>query len=115
MVMIVGALAVSTAVAGEREHSSINRSLIRECDRYGLDYNRVFRAYSGESDTAATGRSWWDLVVVGCAVGVFIWLGLKARVPTLSMDLGWVTLLAAVMVISAAICGWGLWKRTRFS
>jgi len=113
-VMILGALAVSTAIAGEREHGSINQSVIRECDRYGLDRDRVFRAYSGESDMAPTGRSWWDLVVVGCAVGVFIWLGLRARVPTLGMDLGWVAALTAVMVISAAICAWGLWKRTRF-
>ena len=112
--MILGALAVSTAIAGEREHKSIEASLSRECDRYGLDYDHVFRAYSGESDTEGTGRSWWDLAIVACAVGVFIWLGLKARVPTLSMDFGWVTVLAALMVISAAVCGWGLWKQTRF-
>jgi len=114
VVMILGALAVSTAIAGEREHGSINQSLIRECDRYGLDYDRVFRAYSGESETAGTGRSWWDVVIVACAVGVFIWLGLKARVPTLSMDFGWVAALSVVMVVSAAICAWGLWKQTRF-
>jgi drug/metabolite transporter (DMT)-like permease len=113
-VMILGALAVSTAIATEREHGSIKQSLIRECDRYGLDYDRVFRAYSGESEDSGTGRSWWDLVIVGCAVGVFIWLGLKARVPTLSMDLYWVAALTAVMVITAAVCAWGLWKQTRF-
>jgi drug/metabolite transporter (DMT)-like permease len=113
-VMILGALAVSTAIATEREHGSIHQSLIRECERYGLDNDRVFRAYSGESETSDAGRSWWDLVIVGCAVGVFIWLGLKARVPTLGMDYFWVGLLAAVMVVTATICAWGLWKQTRF-
>jgi drug/metabolite transporter (DMT)-like permease len=114
VIMILGALAVSTAIAGQREHGSINQSLLRECDRYGLDYGRVSRAYAGESDPGGTGRSWWDLAIVGGAVGVFIWLGLKAHVPTLTMDFGWVAALTAVMVITAAICAWGLWKRTRF-
>jgi drug/metabolite transporter (DMT)-like permease len=113
-VMILGALAVSTAIAGEREHGSINQSLIRECGRYGLEYDRVFRAYSGESESGESGRSWWDLVIVGCAVGVFIWLGLKARVPTLSMDFFWVGVLSAVGVVSAVVCAWGLWKQTKF-
>ena len=38
LVMIRGALAVSTAVATEREHSSTNDALVRECNRYQLDY-----------------------------------------------------------------------------
>jgi drug/metabolite transporter (DMT)-like permease len=114
VVMILGALAVSTAIATEREHSSINQSLLRECNRYDLDYDRVFRAYAGEGESNGIGRSWWDLVIVACAVGIFIWLGVNARVPTLSMDNLWVGLLTAVMVVTAAICGWGLWKRTRF-
>jgi len=113
-VMILGALAVSTAIAGEREHGSINQSLIRECDRYDLNYDRVFRAYSGESENNGNGRSWWDLVIVGSAIGIFVWLGLKARVPTLSMDFFWVGVLSAVGIVSAAVCAWGLWKRTRF-
>ncbi|HEY3626841.1 MAG TPA: GRP family sugar transporter [Terracidiphilus sp.] len=113
-VMILGAVAVSTAIAGEREHGSIHRSLVRECDRYGLNYDRVFRAYAGESEGSGSGRSWWDLVIVGCAVGVFIWLGLQARVPTLSMNFVWVGVLSAIGVVSATVCAWGLWKRTKF-
>jgi len=113
-VMILGALAVSTAIAGEREHGSINESLVRECDRYDLNYDRVFRAYAGESENNGNGRSWWDLVIVGCAIGIFVWLGLKARVPTLNMNFFWVGVLSAVGVVSAAVCAWGLWKRTRF-
>jgi hypothetical protein len=113
-VMILGALAVSTAIAGEREHGSIHQSLVRECDRYALDYDRVFHAYSGEAEAAGTGRAWWDYVIVGAAVGVFIWLGLKARVPTLSMNYFWVAVLSGLLVLSVAVCGWGLWKKTRF-
>jgi hypothetical protein len=114
-VMILGALAVSTAVATERENGSVHQSLIRECDRYALDYDRVHRAYSGEQEAAGTGRAWWDYAIVAAAVGVFIWLGLKARVPTLSMNYFWVAVLSGLLALSAVISGWGLWKKTRFS
>jgi hypothetical protein len=46
---------------------------------------------------------------------VFIWLGLKARVPTLNMNFGWVGVLTLVMVLTAAVCGWALHRKTGFS
>ena len=46
VIMILGALAISTAVAGEREHLSRNLAVERECDRYGLDYGAVLAAQS---------------------------------------------------------------------
>jgi glucose uptake protein GlcU len=44
LVMIAGALAVSTAIASAKENASTNAALLRECARYGLDYNRVAHA-----------------------------------------------------------------------
>ena len=61
IVMILGALAVSTAIATERENGSIHQSLIRECDRYGLDRARVFSAYAGRAKAptlGAAGGTW---------------------------------------------------------
>ena len=59
LVMICGALAVTTAVATEKEHASMREALVRECARYDLDYDRVIRTYAGEvpatSATAAHG------------------------------------------------------------
>ena len=60
-------------------------------------------------------RRWWDYLIVALAVGVFIWLGLQARIPALAMNFTWLAVLAAVLVASAGLCGWMLWKRTRFS
>ena len=40
VLMILGALAISTAVASSREMTSRNEALARECDRYGLEYRR---------------------------------------------------------------------------
>jgi glucose uptake protein GlcU len=116
LVMILGALAVSTAVATEREHASANQALQRECTRYQLDYNRVLEACAGVP-VAANGpqRAWWDYVILAVAVGVFVYLGLDARVPALGMNLVWVGVLVAALVVTAAISAWGLWKTTKFS
>jgi glucose uptake protein GlcU len=119
LVMILGALAVSTAIATERENTSTNMALLRECCRYNLDYDRVLLAYRGSA--ADNGgeindrRSWWDYAIVAAAVGVFVYFGVNARVPSLGMDFSWLAALAVVLVASALLAGWGLWKATRFS
>jgi hypothetical protein len=119
LVMILGALAVSTAIATEREHASTDDATRRECARYNLDYDRVLRASAGsESSIRAHGndrRGWWDYAIVAAAAGVFVYLGWNARVPALSMNLAWLWVLAAVLAATACVCGWGLWKTTRFS
>ena len=114
--MILGALAVSTAVATEREHTSTNQALERECDRYGLDYDRVLRAYSGvRSGEGKRDRAWWDYVILAAATGVFVWLGVQAQVPALAMNFTWVAVLGVLMVVTAVVCAWALWRSTRFS
>lgn len=121
LIMIAGALAVSTAVATERENASANNALDRECARYHLDHDRVLRAFNGQAYNGSQPgdrerqRSVWDYAIVAAAVGVFVYLGIHATVPPLSMDLAWVWALAGVLVFSALIAGWGLWKATRFS
>ena len=116
LVMIVGALAVSTAVATERENLSVNEALLRECRRYNLDYDRVLQSYSGsEVGESSDRRSWWDYVIVAAAVGVFVYLGCNARVPELGMNFTWLAVLVVGLVASALLAGWGLWKATRFS
>jgi len=116
LVMILGALAVSTAVATEKERASMREALVRECARYDLDYDRVMESYSGQSGVrVAEGRAWWDYAILAGGVGVFIWLGVNARVPELAMNFGWVALLSAVLLFSACGGVWLLWKATRFS
>jgi len=117
VVMILGALAVSTAVAGERENASANQALLRECNRYGLDYNRILATYGGSEFDKGRGeaRSWWDYAIVFTATAVFFYLGVNARVPTLAMQFTWLWALGAVLVATALLAGWALWKATRFS
>jgi glucose uptake protein GlcU len=115
LVMILGALAVSTAVATEREHASTDEALVRECDRYQLDYTRVLQAYNGFGEGGNPSRAWWDYVILAVAVGVFVWLGIQARMPPLTMDLAWTAVLVAALVTTAAMCTWELWRWAKFS
>jgi glucose uptake protein GlcU len=116
VLMILGALAISTAVASEREHSSRNEAVLRECERYGLDYNRTLLAQAGdEFGGNEEKRRWWDYAIVLIATSAFISLGIRAVVPPLAMDMGWVGALSAVLLVSVAVGGWSLWNRTRFS
>ena len=116
VIMILGALAIGTAVASAREHTSNNEAVLRECDRYDLDYNRTLAAQAGDEFGDRTERRrWWDYAIVAAATGVFIWLGLKATVPPLQMNLAWIGVLGAVLLVSLAIGAWTLWNRTRFS
>jgi hypothetical protein len=115
-VMILGALAISTAVASAKEHTSTNEAVARECDRYALDYNRTIAAQAGdEFGGRDERRRWWDYAIVAMAVGVFVWLGVRAVVPPLAMNLGWVAVLAGLLLVSVVVGGWSLWRRTRFS
>jgi drug/metabolite transporter (DMT)-like permease len=116
LLMILGALAISTAVASSREHLSCQTALKRECDRYGLDYWEVLAAYNGEEfGDRNERRRWWDLVIVAAATGVFIWLGIHAVVPPIYMNMWWLAALGVVLVCSIIGGGYSLWKSTGFS
>jgi hypothetical protein len=115
LMMILGALAISTAVASVKENSSTNEAVLRECNRYGLDYNKTILAQAGDDfGGKEEKRRWWDYAIVLTAVAVFISLGVHAVVPPLAMDIKWVAILSAILVLSLGVGGWSLWRRTRF-
>ncbi len=114
--MIVGALFISTAKASAAEHSSRNEALERECTRYGLSYREVLLAQSGEEfGDRSERRRWWDVLIVLAATGVFVWLGVHAVVPPLTMNFEWIAGLGVIMLVSLVLCGYRLFRRTRFS
>src|SRR5271168_1903567 len=115
VMMILGALAISTAVASAKEHSSTNEAVLRECNRYGLDYHRTMMAQAGdEFGGRDERRRWWDYAIVLTATGIFVALGIRAVVPPLTMDLKWVAVLGVVLGLSLVAGGLSLWRRTRF-
>jgi len=115
ILMILGALAISTAVASAKEHTSTNEAVLRECDRYGLDYDKTMMAQAGEEfGNKDEKRRWWDYAIVLTATAVFLTLGIRAVVPPLVMNLRWVAVLGVLLFVSLAAGGWSLWQRTRF-
>lgn len=114
--MVIGAIAISSAVADVGETESTNRAIQKECERYNLSYERVLAEQRGESaNEQLSGRRWWDYMIVAAAVGIFIWLGSNAGIPPISMDFRWLAALVGVLVVVLALCGWKLWQQTRFS
>lgn len=117
VVMVAGAVAISSAVAPEGEQASCRDAIARECDRYGLDEARAFAAQMGEDPVAQRpgGRRWWDILIVAAAVGIFVWLAWGTIHPPIAMNTNWASALIAIMMVALVACGWFLWKRTRFS
>ena len=113
--MIYGAFAIATAVAGAREHQSRNLAIDRECDRYGLDRLAVIAAQQGDEFGAGERRRWWDYAIVATAVAVFLWLGLQARVPEVPVQHGWLLALVVMLIASLLYCGLRLRRQTGFS
>jgi drug/metabolite transporter (DMT)-like permease len=117
LLMIAGAVFISTAAAPAREQQSGRDAISRECEKYGLHFEDCVAAQLGgiHGNEQARRRPWWDYAIVAVAVTIFLWLGLQVKAPPLEMNFVWVSVLCVVLVFAAAGCGWLLWKRTRFS
>ncbi|HTZ90286.1 MAG TPA: EamA family transporter [Alloacidobacterium sp.] len=117
LLMIAGAVFISSAAAPAREQASGRDAISRECEKYGLRFEDCVAAQLGaiHGEREKIRRPWWDIVIVAVAVTIFLWLGLQAQVPPLAMNFFWTGALCIVLGFAAIGCGWLLWKRTRFS
>jgi drug/metabolite transporter (DMT)-like permease len=117
VVMTVGAIAISSAVAPDAEQSERRAATRRECERYDLHVERVEAALTGTDPLAldAPGRRWWDGLIVATAVGIFLLLTETIGRFPFTFDARWTAGLVVVMLASLFGCGYLLWKRTRFS
>lgn len=117
LLMLVGALGISTSAACSEEHASTHRAIARECDRYSLNHSRVLQAQTGidVEETPMTRRRWWDYAIAAIACAIFMVLALGARKPALPMNIPWTALLLALLLLTFLGGGWWLWEKTRFS
>ena len=115
-IMILGTLAISTAAASADEHKSTNQALLRECDRYNLDYHHAVMAQAGIEDAtrASSGKRWWDYLIVALAISLFVWFAWGATIPPLAVNVPWAAALCLILGILLFGGGWTLWKKTRF-
>ncbi len=117
LIMIVGAVAISSAVAPDSERAAVHEVVARECDRYGLNLEVTASAQLGEDPLGAetAGRRWWDFLIVALATGAFVWLARYATRPPIIMAGAWIVVLVVLMLAMLVGSGWLLWKHTRFS
>jgi drug/metabolite transporter (DMT)-like permease len=117
VLMIAGALAISLAEAPASEQASWKVAMERECRRYNLDSERIAAALRGEDPLAleTPSRSWWELLIVAGALGIFAWAAFRAQRQAISIDVGWLAVLSGATLLLLVVCGAWLWRRTRFS
>ncbi|MBI4889465.1 MAG: EamA family transporter [Acidobacteria bacterium] len=117
LIMIAGAAAISFAEAPESEQTSWRSAMTRECERYGMDPARVEASLQGEDviSRQKPRRHWWESLVGVAAVGIFVWLGLNAEAAPIHANTAWMAILSVATVGFLIVCGWLLWRRTKFS
>jgi len=116
-IMIAGATGIGFAEAQGGEQASWKRAVQRECDRYGLDPGRVAAGLQGKDPltSGAPRRHWWEALMVVAATAVFVYLAAGSTRQAIAADLGWMLALGAASLLLLVVCGFLLWKRTRFS
>jgi glucose uptake protein GlcU len=116
VLMILGALAISTASAPAAEQASCVQAIVRECTRYGMDLNRVLAAHNGKEVASVTTkrRHWWDFLILVLALGLFVWIAASATRPPLPINVTYTLMLSAILLLFLGAGGWALWKYTRF-
>jgi drug/metabolite transporter (DMT)-like permease len=117
LLIVAGAIGISTSVTADRERVSWEEAIQRECDRYGLKFDELAAAQAGDDPLAekARPRSVWDVLILIGAVGIFVWLAVGTERPPIAMNLGWALALVIPSLAVLGACGWLLWKRTGFS
>ena len=116
LTMIAGAALIGSGATSGREHTSQNEAVLRECDRYGLDYFQTLRTMSGvDAESCHGGRRWWDYLIIAGALSFFVGFAVTAVVPPIGIDLLWLCILSAILLLVLAVGGVRLWRSTSFS
>jgi hypothetical protein len=117
LIMILGAASISFAEAPVLEQASWKSAMVRECDRYGLQPDRVAAILQGDDPFSreTPKRSWWELLVAAAALAIFVRLAFAAKRQPIALNISWMIILSLATLAFLIVCGGLLWKRTRFS
>jgi hypothetical protein len=115
--MVLGAVAISSAVAPDGERAATKEAIARGCQRYGLNLETAEASQRGEDTVAreSPARRWWDTLIFAAPLAIFIWLGRLAHMPLINVNITRIAVLVAGMSFTLFACGWLLSKQTRFS
>lgn len=117
LLMILGALAITSASAPTGERAFARQAIERECTLYGLNLDETMQIYEGQEPESARRkrRPWWDFLILAGAVAVFLWLAVGTQRPPIALNLPYTLALTALLLLLLFAGGWLLWKRTRFA
>jgi drug/metabolite transporter (DMT)-like permease len=120
VMMALGAVAIASSSATEREHSSWRTAAEREGQRYGVEKEYVRagmegRAVTGSVDaTTSTTRTFLDWLLIFGTTAIFVALAALARFPHVPISLSWAIILCVAMLALLASCAIALWRTTGF-
>src|ERR1700722_15063077 len=117
LLMMVGVAAIAFSSATGAEQVEWAAATERECRRYGMDNRFVAARMQGEDVSGETRgrRRAVDWVVVAVATGVFVYFATLAHAPSLPFNGGIAVLLSGAIFILVVVCGFTLWRTTRFN
>jgi drug/metabolite transporter (DMT)-like permease len=117
LLMMLGVAAIAFSSATGEEQVQWAAATQRECQRYGMDNQFVAARMHGEDGAAETRgvRRPVDWILVAMATGVFVYFGTLARAPSLPFNGSVAALLSMAIFILLVVCGFTLWRTTRFN
>jgi uncharacterized membrane-anchored protein len=114
--MALGALAISTSSASEKEYASWNRAAMRETELYGIDPEYVKTRMEGRDiNLSELGRTWKDWLLIAAATLIFVGFAALAKVPHMEIQTAWLGLFAVLLVTVLGVGGVALWRITKFT
>jgi drug/metabolite transporter (DMT)-like permease len=114
--MIAGAMLIAGSSVSAGESESTVKAVERECSRYSLDLTQTLRLQTGAEESGGPSkRVWWDYAIAAAAIGVFVWAGQRIETPRVGVQTSYAVALTAVLIAVLVVCGWMLWKKTRFA
>src|ERR1700688_1108028 len=117
LLMMVGVAAIAFSSATGAEQAQWAAATERECQRYGLNSQFVAARMQGEDVSGETRgrRRAVDWVVVAVATAVFVYFATLAHAPSLPFNGVIAALLSGAIFILLVVCGFTLWRTTRFN
>jgi glucose uptake protein GlcU len=117
LLMMLGVAAIAFSSATGAEQAQWAAATERECQRYGLNSQFVAARMQGEDgvkEIKGTRRP-VDCIVVAMATGVFVFFATLARAPSLPFHGPIAALLSVATLFLLVVCGFTLWRTTRFN
>jgi glucose uptake protein GlcU len=117
LLMMLGVAAIAFSSATGAEQVEWAAATQRECQRYGMDNRFAAARMHGEDGAAETRgvRRPVDWILVAVATSVFVYFATLARAPSLPFRESVAASLSVTIVILLAVCGFSLWRTTRFN